>query len=175
MTSTIADTSLSLFQESEKVISSMILIRAAHETFALLYVLHKKIFKVVESKKIDDFDEYIMKHTFGFKTKGDDDLPTMPNILTSTDKVDEVLDGRFRKTYESMSEFCHPNCSGVQSAYVKIDQEKHLAYLGSKYTKLPVEPYIGTLYATLDMFELCYNKISALMRDFIVVCEQELN
>tara|TARA_R110001592_G_scaffold353288_1_gene652025 strand:+ start:1037 stop:1717 length:681 start_codon:yes stop_codon:yes gene_type:complete len=169
----LSDTAIELYKADNKAISFMLITRAAHETFSLLYVLNKKVIGVVKDNSIGDFDNYIMTHTFGYRMKENDNLPTMPNILKSIDKVDKVLEGSFRRTYEALSEYCHPNCSGVHQAYVKIDKEQVLAYIGSEYTNLPQEAYVGTLYASLMMFEEYYNDISKYMPDFIAVCESE--
>ncbi len=169
----LSDTAIELYKAGNKAISFMLITRAAHETFSLLYVLNNKVGSVVKAESIGDFDDYIMTHTFGYRMKENDNLPTMPNILKSIDKVDKILDGHFRRTYETLSEYCHPNCSGVHQAYVKIDKENFLAYIGSEYTDLPQEAYMGTLYASLEMFESYYNDISKNMNDFIGVCERE--
>lgn len=171
----LADTACELFKLPEKVISAFIITRAVHETFSLLYVLHTKISNVVFSKDLGDFDEYIMTNTFGYRTKGEDELPTMPNILGAIDKVDKIMEGSFRRTYENLSEYCHPNCSGVHAAYVKIDKENIWADIGVNHTRLPVEPYVGTLLASLEMFEHFYNNISEIMDEFTDICEGNLN
>jgi hypothetical protein len=37
-----------------------------------------------------------------------------------------------------------------------------------------VEPFIGTLLASLEMFEHYYNQISEIMAPFIEICEKNL-
>lgn len=170
----LADSAIELFCVPSKAISAIILTRAVHETIALLYVLHFKITKVLSYKELGDFHEYLMTNTFGYRTDGKDDLPTMPNILGAIDKVDKVLEGSFRKAYESLSEYCHPNCAGVHSAYVKIDKENIWADIGSTHTRESVDPIVGTLLSSLEMFENYYNEISSMMIDFIEICENDL-
>ncbi len=170
----LADSATELFCLPNKAISGIILTRAVQETMALLYVLHLKITKVISSKNLGDFHEYLMTNTFGYRTDGDDDLPTIPNILGAIDKVDKVLEGSFRKSYESLSEYCHPNCAGVHSSYVKIDKENVWADIGSTHTSKSVEPIIGTLLASLELFEHYYNQISPMMNEFIEICENDL-
>lgn len=169
----LSDTSINLYKDKEKTISFMIIARSVHETFSLLYMLHKNMTEAIETKSVIKFDEYIMTNTFGYRMKGNDNLPQMPNILKAIDQVDKILDGAFRRTYESMSEFCHPNCAGVHSAYVKIDKENFLAYIGADKTQKSVDAYMGSLFATLEMFEHYYNQISKLMDEFIDICESE--
>ena len=95
----LSDSATELFSSPNKVISAIILTRAAQETFALLYVLHLKMTKVISTKELSGFHEYLMTNTFGYRTEADDDLPTMPNILGAIDKVDKTLGGHFRKSY----------------------------------------------------------------------------
>lgn len=170
----LADSAFYFLTAEGKAVSGFILTRAAYETMALLFVLHTNIKKVIDSKSIGDFDDYIMTHTFGWRKEGVDDLPTMPNILGAIDKVDKFLDGHFRREYEAISEYCHPNCAGVHSSYVKIDKENIHADIGSQFTKTETISAAGTLFSTLEMFEIFYNEISALMPDFVSICEGEL-
>ena len=170
----LSDSATELYCLSNKAISAIVLTRAAQETFALLYVLHQKVAEVVKTKELDGFHEYLMTNTFGYRTKGDDKLPTMPNILGAIDKVDKTLGGHFRSSYESLSEYCHPNCDVVHSSYVKIDIENIWADIGTTHTVESIDPIVGTLLASLELFELYYNKMSPIMNDFIDVCEDDI-
>ncbi len=170
----LSDSATELYCVPNKAISAIILTRAAQETFALLYVLHLKVTEVVNTKKSDGFHEYLMTNTFGYRTDGDDDLPTMPNILGAIDKVDKTLGGHFRRSYESLSEYCHPNCAGVHSSFVKIDKENIWADIGSTHTRESVDPIVGTLLASLELFEHYYNKMSPMMNEFIDICENDI-
>lgn len=170
----LADSATEMFSKKDKAVSAIILTRAAQETFALLYVLHLNMSKVINSKQLDEFHDYLLTNTFGYRTEGDDNLPTMPNILGAIDKVDKTLGGHFRRSYESLSEYCHPNCAGVHSSYVKVDKENIWADIGSTHTRESVEPLIGNLLATLELFELYYNKISPIMPEFISICENDI-
>ncbi len=170
----LADNAAELYRTPAKAISAIILTRAAQETFALLYVLNSKMETVISTEKLGDFHMYLMTNTFGYRIESDDDLPVMPNILGAIDKVDKVMDGSFRKSYESLSEYCHPNCAGVHSAYVKIDKENIWADIGSTFTEESVETKIGVLLGTLELFEHYYNEVSSKMSEFIKICESEL-
>ena len=171
----LSDSATELYGLPNKAISAIILTRAAQETFALLFVLHINVAKVVKTKKLDGFHEYLMTNTFGYRTKNDDELPTMPNILGAIDKVDKVLGGHFRRSYESLSEYCHPNCAGVHSSYVKIDRENVWADIGTTHTVESIDPIVGTLLASLELFEYYYNEMSPIMNDFIDICEDDIN
>jgi len=171
----LADSSIGFLSSENKAVSGFILTRATYETMAMLFVLHSKIDDVVKSKEVGDFDDYIMNYTFGWRTEGNDGLPKIPNILGAIDKVDKILDGKYRRAYEDISEYCHPNCAGVHSSYVKYDKTNIWADIGAQFTKLKTDPTVGTLYATLEMFEHYYNDISTLMNDFIEICEDEIN
>ena len=171
----LSDSAFTFLTMEGKAVSGFILTRAVYETMALLFVLHTNIKRVVDSKAVGDFDEYIMTHTFGWRKEGEDNLPTMPNILGAIDKVDKFLDGHFRREYEAISEYCHPNCAGVHSSYVKIDKENIYADIGSQFTKTETMHAAGTLLSTLEMFEYFYNEISGLMADFVSICEGELD
>ncbi len=171
----LADSAIGFLASDGKAVSGFILTRAAYETMAMLFVLHSNIKSVVEAKAVGDFDEYIMTHTFGWRKKGDDSLPTMPNILKAIDKVDNFFDGHFRREYEAISDYCHPNCAGVHSSYVKYNKDDIYAEIGSQFTNVETVHAAGTLLANLEMFEYFYNDISTFMKDFIDICEAELD
>jgi hypothetical protein len=170
----LSENAIDLFRNPKNAVSAIILTRAAQETFSLLYVLYFRINKVTSSKKLGDFHEYLMTNNLGYRTKGDDELPKMPNILDAIDKVDKDLEVSFRRSYESLSEYCHPNCAGVHSSYVIIDRENKWADIGSTNTEESIETRIGVLIGSLEMFEHYYNEISELSEGFIGICENEL-
>jgi hypothetical protein len=170
----LSENAIDLFRNPKNAVSAIILTRAAQETFSLLFVLYFKINQVTSSKKLGDFHEYLMTYNFGYRTEGDDELPKMPNILNSINKVDKVLEVNFSRSYEGLSEYCHPNCAGVHSSYVTIDRENIWADIGSTHTEESIEPLIGALIASLERFEQYYNEISELSEGFIGICENEL-
>ena len=170
----LSESATELYSTPNRAVSAIVLSRAAQETFALLYVLHLNVTNVVKTNRLDGFHDYLMTNTFGYRTKADDDLPTMPNILGAIDKVDKELGGHFRWSYEILSEYCHPNCAGVHSSYVKIDRENIWADIGSTHTIESIEPIIGMLLASLELFEHYYNEISSIMKVFIEICENDI-
>ncbi len=170
----LAATATELYERKNRVISAFLITRAVHETTALLYWLYLRMNRVVDEKLIGDFDEFIMKLLFGWKKEEDDNLPVAFNILTAIEKLDKLLDGKFRRNYDFLSEFCHPNYSGVHGAYAKIDRDNIWADIGPEHTNVSLLPGLHILVVVLEIFEHYYNKTGDLLKPFIKLCEDDL-
>jgi len=165
----LSESALELYETQNRIISAFIITRAIHETIALYYSFHVKLKRVIDNRSLDNFDEYLMKMLFGWKN--DNDFPKVPNILNAIDDLNKQLDG-FRQNYDRLSEFCHPNYSGVFGAYAKINKEKGWVDFGKEVQK--TNPMIGIhpLVAMLELFKSYYNESAELIPSLIEICEQ---
>jgi hypothetical protein len=171
----LADSSVELYGKPKRTISAILLARAVMETTAMLYVLHRRVAEAVTKRSTSELREYLDTNIFGWRTEGEDNLPKMPNILGAIDQVDKhLLEGRYRRTYEGLSEYCHPNCAGVHMAYVKLDKINRRAHVGAEFTKIDTEAQLGALLSCLHIATDAYEKIAGLMKEFIGVCEYEI-
>ncbi len=171
----LASSSVELYERPKKAISAVLLVRAVMETTAMLYSLHRKLAETIENKNTNELKEYLDTNIFGWRTEAEDDLPKMPNILGPIDQIDKyLLEGKYRKAYEGLSEYCHPNCAGVHMAYVKLDKVNRRAHIGAEFTEIDSESQLGVLLSTLEICCEEYSKISGLMKEFISVCENEI-
>ena len=131
--------------------------------------------QVVESKELGNFDHFIMKHLFGWREGEDNEieLPKAYHINVALRELDKMLDGRFERSYDFLSEFCHLNYSGVMGAYVKHDEENLWADIGTNFTKIPINTAIHPIIDNLELFEVHYNKISNFIGEFVGVCNAD--
>ena len=59
----------------------------------------------------------VEKLLMGSKMPGEEELPGPINILTLVDQLDKRIGGGVRHAYDFMSEFAHPNWSGVRGLF----------------------------------------------------------
>lgn len=110
---------LPLFK-SQQLIPAFLVVRALMETVALLYHLHKRIVFAIDQGKIAQLEKFLETAALGSR---DDATPIKAtNILTALDKLNSEYGG-VRKMYDSLSEFCHPNFSGVLASYSRLSDD----------------------------------------------------
>lgn len=115
----LSSTALNLY-ETKKKISSYILMRACVETCASIYVLRKKIEVFLKDNDVEAFWSHVRSGLLG--SKEEDSKIKAINILTFIDHVDKEYKG-FRKMFETLCEFAHPNRRGLLSAYSQYDKK----------------------------------------------------
>ena len=153
--------------------SAILLTRAAIETSATVWYLHKKLSASVESGTVGDIDEYLMKLLMG--SKNDPAMPDPVNVLTFVDYVDQEIVG-FRSQYDSLSEFAHPNWAGTSLLYAKPDPANGWTDFGVN-VRAAEGPRIGgiaNLSVALLVFEESCNHIERILASFIAICEKNL-
>jgi hypothetical protein len=168
----LARCALSHFGKRE-LASAILLTRAAIETSAAVWYLHKKVSASVESGKVGDIDEYLMKLLMG--SKNDPAVPVPVNVMTFVDYVDKEIVG-FRSQYDSLSEFAHPNWAGTSLLYAKPDAAKGWIDFGVNI-RAAQGPRIGglaNLSVALLVFEERCNRIDEIIASFIPICEKNL-
>jgi len=118
-------TALDLYQQ-KKLVSGLVIVRAAFETAALLYYVCKKLREAVETKKVDNIDETLMQVMFGDRRNGTGIKAF--SILTVIDHLDKEnrIDGEgfLRSIYEDLCEYAHPNWSGTMGSYARESIEQ---------------------------------------------------
>ena len=128
--SDISDSAHELYK-NEEIVSAIILTRSVMESVSVLFVLLEKLEKALEEDSIERLDDDVMRLLLGGRLE--DSYFQSFNIITLIDKLDKWSNG-FRKAYDELSEFAHPNWSGCLGSYGKIDEEKFLLELNSKTT-----------------------------------------
>jgi hypothetical protein len=106
-------------------------------------------------------------------TKIDTDvLPEAENVLNFVDRVDKKIYG-FRKQYERLSEFAHPNWSGSVLLFSKPEEKYGIAHFGENMRAEGEARFIGlgNLASALDIFLLSYNSVTEVSPEFVRLCE----
>lgn len=119
---------------------STLCLRAIYETTGSLAFLHKKYNQYANGKlQYESFIEALERLYLGIKDKGIiEDSPDPINVMTLIDSVDYYLKnnfnidkGEFRKSYDDLSERCHPNSFGYLLGH-NVD-DKHTIHFVNDY------------------------------------------
>lgn len=160
--------------QREDIGAAIVLTRAVTENAAAVWYLMQLIRGVNGTPHGKGLDERIMKLVMG--SRSIDEMPDALNVQTMLKKAEKSFPG-ILSTYDSLSEFAHPNWSGTSGLYSKNDPDEILTHLGKnmRSTEWPLRRGLNSLIGALAMFEHAYNRISDLMPGFISVCEAALH
>jgi hypothetical protein len=147
--------------------------RSCVEGVAACWYLYEILRKVVDCKDIGGLDEKLIRLMMGSKN-GITGIVAI-NVLMFIDAFDRKAPG-FRRAYDSLCEFAHPNWSGTALLFSKDDREKILTELGRNMrdnqwvSKMGLHSLVGSLMA----FEYSYNQISDMLPAVIELCETDI-
>jgi hypothetical protein len=141
-----------------------ILTRSITENAALVWKLNEILDKRA-GKSPEELNIAIMRAVAGSKTW--EEAPAPYNVLSCLDILNKTIDGA-RQTYESLSEFAHPNWRGVLGLFSKTDREKFITYFGrGLWGSLARDQITNALCAALGVFKYAYNAITDKMPQWI--------
>lgn len=152
--------------ESKEVISGIVLTRAIVETVAVLYCLNKRLEQFVaapgdvEEERLDDF---LMKSLVG--ARWEEHPVQAQNVLSFIDKVSKEIE-LFRESYDSLSEYAHPNWSGMLGTYGEFNRERMELVLGNRTGAPGMRSGCTVLATALDIFAYTYNSMSETLHAF---------
>ena len=164
----LSEVAVELF-ELKKIVPAIIMTRAVFETTAVLYWLYKSIKQVCATKELGNIDEFFMKSLFG--SKNEERLIESYNILTAINHTDKDFQG-YRNAYNSLSEFAHPNWSGLFGAYSKLNREKIILELGKEVGNIPLSVALPLLLGALTLFIDYYNEMETYLLQFNEICDE---
>jgi hypothetical protein len=141
-----------------------LLIRGVLESAALLWHLLDKL-RNRAGRTPEEWNDALMRVLGGTRT-----LPGLPqaiNILTCVDQMDKKIPG-IRKSYDSLSEYAHPNFVGVVGLF-SVRDEANLATHFQRGARADITgPHLtNALIGSLIAFDYCYNKIADEMPAFL--------
>jgi len=141
--------------------SAIVLSRAVIECTAMMARLAKEVLER-RNASAEQLDDTLMKLLLGWKMPGEGETPAAINILTLIDQLDKRIGGGVRHAYDLMSEFAHPNWSGVTSLFARTDREAYVTYFGRmrEGEKALAVTILSALAGCLALFELDYNAVA---------------
>lgn len=146
-------------------VAGVTVVRSLTESVASIWFLMEKIETQIKKGLAPDIHEQLVTMLMGHKDQPG--LPDAINVLTMIDKVDKKLPG-FRKNYDRMSEFVHPNWSGALGAYGRRDPETLITHFerDAKKHDYGTRLALNSLIGALEMLEFAYNRILDLLPEF---------
>ena len=145
--------------ENEDVVPGIVLTRAIVETVAVLYCLNQRLEKFLAAPseaEEDALDDFLMKSLVG--ARWEDHPVQAQNILTFIDKVSKEIES-FRESYDVLSEYAHPNWSGMLGSFGEFNRERMELVLGPRKGTSGIRSGCVVLATALDMFRFFYNSM----------------
>ncbi|SRR6266446_3386404 len=146
--------------ERDDLAAGSLLARAVTESAAFVWRL-KELLETRDQYTPEELHDKFQRMFLGWKAKGDPDYPESFNIVTLIDHMDrkfpDVRDG-----YDHLSEFAHPNWSGVSGLFSSTDYDNYVSNFGRglRQTEFPRTIACNLLVAALAVFQQAYNSIS---------------
>jgi hypothetical protein len=165
--------------ESDRLVSGIVLTRAAVEVSAAAWFLCAKVQGVVDSNAVADVDDYLMKLSMGTATGWPEDsspgavtMPRPVKVGKMLEQAEKDIEG-FSHQYGLLSEYAHPNWAGTVLLYSDTDKQTAVTDFGRNMRKAENAKVIGAgnLSVALKMFASRYDRISDLLPEFIRICE----
>ncbi|QHS14953.1 hypothetical protein [Shewanella sp. Arc9-LZ] len=146
----------------ELLVGSVVSVRSAYETLAVMWYLNTKLSHLVKTKDLKHFSERTRSLILGWSK--DEEFPEKTNILTCIKSVDKELEGKFGRHYDMLSEYAHPNYSGTFGAYANPNHETLEVTFGKyprseKTLKNHIENTIIISVSMLDNLQEGYEKV----------------
>ena len=154
--SSLSDGAISEF-DAGRWVSATVLVRGVVETTALLFTLNRRVSRALRDKSDDDLTEFLRRTMVSSRTEPS--LPESINVLNFIDAVEKEFPG-FRRQYEVLSEYAHPNWCGVLGAFSKLDRETHTVSFKA-FEATPAKTNIAGLMSALVVAEYVYNNCAS--------------
>ena len=160
--SDLAEAALPLLEQG-RVVPAAILARAAAETTSLTYAFEQRVGTFLAMPDVEALRDFLASSLVGSR---DSDHPVQAkNILGCVDKLDKEAPG-FRKGYDALSEYAHPNWAGVLGAYGSINYADISVALGSRDNSKGLRITALIMASVLETFSQSYDRLADLLREF---------
>jgi hypothetical protein len=155
--------------EMDRLVSAILLTRAAVETCAALWYLSAEVDRAVELEAVGDIDEHLGRLLQGSRRYTN--LPDPIRVGKFVERVDKDVEG-FHEQYAKLCEYAHPNWSGTAHLYSKPDPANQWTDFGANIRGAESARRLGVvnLSVALGFFERSYNRIADAFPAFIELC-----
>lgn len=158
--------------KSNLLIGSITTARAAYETLAVLWFLNTKLEHLTKTKDIAHFLETIRRLLLGWSN--DAEFPEKINVLKCADAVDKTLEGVFRRHYEMLCEYAHPNNSGTFGSYTAPDHSTLEVQFGAylRNEEILKSHIQNTVVISLEMLNHVQENYENIVNDALDTCHE---
>lgn len=167
----LVESSFLLYRENF-LVGAVVSARAAQETLAVIWFVNSKLEHLAKTKDIVHFSETMKRLVLGWSN--DIEFPEKINVFKCIDSVDKSMKGSFRRHYEMLCEYAHPNFSGTFGAYAGVNNENLEVTLGEyprskKILKTHIESTLIMCVTLLNSVQKKYEEVINLALD---VCQE---
>lgn len=145
--------------------AAALLTRAVMETVALCWKM-LDLLRQRDKNSAGELNDLLMRAVSGARNW--DQVPKAYHVMDLVRGVEQSVPG-YLASYESLSEFAHPNGQGVFGLFGTIDKERYTAAFGRNAQKtLPVRGLIvNALLGALEIFTPAYNRMGDELPKFL--------
>lgn len=146
---------------NEVPIVAFLLTRAIYENTAYMYDLSKKILMYYEADNYTEIHKLILNRLVGNRLNSAS--PQIVNVLTVNDSVAKEIPD-YKEFYDFISDFCHPNYSGMHGIYGKLDKENARLFVDKKYGYTE-ETFSFIITGLITSLEIFYTSVKNLLNN----------
>lgn len=150
-------------------LGAIITVRSLQETCSVMWYINELCQYVVANKELTHFTKQMHRLIVGWKN--DDAFPDPPNVLTLINKVDKIVSG-YRKHYDILSEYAHPNWHGTMGLFAKTGGKKlkveFARYIGGK--KILMKHIDNALIISIDLLKFIESQYEDIVKKFVDIC-----
>ena len=167
----LAESAYQLYK-SNLLVGAVVSARAAQETLAVAWFINSKLEHLTKTKDLAHFSEIMRRLIIGWSN--DEEFPEKINVFKCIDSVDKTMEGKFRRHYEMLCEYAHPNYSGTFGAYGAPNHETLEVTLGEyprseKTLKSQIE---STLIICISLLDSIQEKYEHVINSALDVCHE---
>ena len=157
--------------ERNEIATAIVLTRALMENSAAMWYLMELIEDSVKNKQVGEIDDKLMRLLLG--SRNETTNFNAMNVLNFLDKTDAAISG-FRRNYESLCEYAHPNWLGTHYLYANFNEEKCWTDFGKNIHNTVTAMQFGliSINASLLTFKESYHLAGKLIPEFVEICEK---
>lgn len=157
--SALSTAAVSLF-ETNNHLAGIILTRSVIETVAIAYAVEQNLNKFLRTKDMHAFDKYLMKLLIA---NGAPDAPHPAMDITGLVNSHNKKMSGVKEAYNALSEYVHPNWSGLLGTFGKIDAATHTLNLGMSEKSAAWGIGVNALTGAMFEFHRVYTALAPLV------------
>lgn len=158
----------------DRLVTSVLLVRAVVETVAAQWHLHRKVVQALETRSVNELKRAVHRLLLGSRTS--DQLPEALNVLTFIDAASKDLP-ELRAQFDRLCEFSHPNWAGTAQMFSQPDHDAPGVDLGPNIRGQDTARTLAAvnLSVAMLMFESAYDDLADNWERFVELCDASVD
>ena len=167
----LSDAAKQMFQQ-RRIVPGCSLSRAVFESVGIQYYIRKKLIEYTDKAEPESIHRLLLSAVFGRKDKSWPERPIQ--VLTAIDHTDNEFRG-FRKEYDRLCEYAHPNLGGGFGTYARQEGERFEVYFGTNPQGLSMGSWgLGSLHLVLTIATEINRRLCHFHADFVAMAEKHV-